>query len=493
MAMDQEKHVIINDVQAYLRDKGCSEHFPCFKSFLGIPLKCTKGPVGVLALVNRERGYNDLLLEWFEPLFLLSGRIANEVKLLRFQEEAKQQTREREKAEAKSEAKSAFLAHMSHELRTPLSGLIGILDLLNEEHVSSEGLNYLQTAKDTSLSLLDILNDILDLSKIEVNKLSLEEIEFNPLLVTKNVVKLLSFSAKKKNLTLKFNADPDIPDNLIGDPNRVRQILMNIVGNSIKFTQEGSVKVLLNGKIDEDKKFNYILSATIKDTGIGISHENLQNLFQPFFQAEESMSRRFGGTGLGLYITKCLCELMGGSITVKSTEGKGSKFHFEINLLFPKKVAKSKPLNYSDTPDTPDILPSLNVLVVEDNPVVQLVTKTILERSGCSVTIANNGIQSLEALSKDKTYDLVIMDGEMPEMNGLEATKRIRQSYGFYDLPIIGLTAHAMLADKQRFLDAGMNGYLTKPVNKKDLNTEILRCLQERREHQSESGSGSHL
>ena len=184
---------------------------------------------------------------------------------------------------------------------------------------------------------------------------------------------------------------------------------------------------------------------------------------------------------------------MGGSVNVKSTEGQGSKFHFEINLLFPKKVCESKSINYSDIPDTPDILPPLNVLVVEDNPLIQLVTRTMLERSGCSVRIANNGIQSLEALSKENTYDLVIMDGEMPEMNGFEATRLIRQSYGFYDLPIIGLTAHAMLADKQRFLDAGMNGYLTKPVNKKDLNAEILRCLQERREHQSDSGSGSHL
>ena len=190
------------------------------------------------------------------------------------------------------------------------------------------------------------------------------------------------------------------------------------------------------------------------------------------------MSRRFGGTGLGLYITKCLCEIMGGKIDVKSVEGEGSKFHFEIKLLLPEKLAGPK---LKTSFQASDVLPPLHIMVVEDNAVVQLVTKTMLERSGCSVTVANNGVEALKAFKEEGLhYDLVLMDGEMPEMDGFETTRRIRESYGLHELPIIGLTAHAMLTDKERFLEAGMNGYLTKPVNKKDLTIEILRCLDER-------------
>ncbi|MGV8949433.1 MAG: response regulator [Candidatus Paracaedibacter sp.] len=480
--LDQGQSIALNDVQSYLKNTESSGHFPSFKSFLGIPLRSTNGPVGILALVNRDYGYNPLLLEWFEPLLLLAGRIVNEVKLLRFQKYAKNQSIEKEKAQAKNEAKSAFLAHMSHELRTPLSGLVGTLDLIKQEQMTPEDLLYLQMAKDTSASLLYILNDILDLSKIEENKLVLEEIEFNPLKIAKEVVKLLAFSAKKKNVSLKLISDADIPNKLIGDPSRIRQILMNLVGNAIKFTEKGSVKVSLNGE-PEGKESPYILSATIKDTGIGISPDNLDNLFQPFSQAEESMSRRFGGTGLGLYITKCLCEIMGGKIDAKSVEGEGSKFHFKIKLLLPGKLAMPK---LKTSFQASDVLPPLHIMVVEDNPVIQLVTKAMLERSGCSVTAVNNGLEALKAIKKEGIhYDLILMDGQMPEMDGFEATRQIRKSYGLYELPVIGLTAHAMLTDKNRFLESGMNGYLTKPVNKKDLTIEILRCLHDMAEHRT--------
>ncbi len=442
--LDQRKPIIINDVQSYFKDTWFSEHVPSFKSFLGIPLTSKDELVGIIALVNRDNGYNTLLLEWFEPLFLLAGRIVNEVKLQLFQQEAKEQCIEKEKAQAKSEAKSVFLAHMSHELRTPLSGLIGLLDLINQEQMKTEDLNYLQMAKDTSFSLLNILNDILDLSKIEEHKLTLETISFNPLTVTQDVIKLLSFSAKKKNLALKLTTDSSIPDILIGDPSRVRQIFMNIIGNAIKFTEKGSVKVALDGK-PADEKETYIFLVTVKDTVIGISPDNLAKLFQPFSQAEESMSRRFGGTGLGLYITKYLCELMGGSITITSTEGAGSTVHFEINLSLPGKLLYTPKLGISS--EVPDILPPLNILLAEDNPINQLVIKMMLERSGCSVTLANNGIDAVKAVqcSGERSYDLAIMDGSMPDMDGLETTRRIRKFNS--DLPIIGLTAHAMMTD----------------------------------------------
>jgi CheY-like chemotaxis protein len=250
---------------------------------------------------------------------------------------------------------------------------------------------------------------------------------------------------------------------------------MNIVGNAIKFTENGSVKVLLDGKL-ADERGNYIICATVKDTGIGISPDKLTSLFQPFFQAEESMSRRFGGTGLGLYITKYLCEAMGGNINIISTLGKGSTVHFEINLVIPGKLHTYTTSKLGYFAEVPDILPPLNILLAEDNPVNQLVIKTMLERSGCSVTLANNGIEAIKSVKEKGPYDLIIMDGSMPEMDGLEATRQIRKFSS--DLPIIGLTAHAMITDQQRFLESGMNGYLAKPVNKKVLNAEILRCLQ---------------
>ncbi|WP_051908645.1 response regulator [Candidatus Odyssella acanthamoebae] len=474
--VSQNSPLIINNIEDYFKETGPSESAYKFTSFFGIPLTSRNEMVGILALANRPTGYNEQLLEWFEPLLLLTSRIVNEVNLISAYKKMRKASLSQEKAEAKNEAKSAFLAHMSHELRTPLGGLIGLLSLIPEEQLSSENLSYLQMAKETGNTLLIILNDILDLSKIEEGKLILEKIAFNPLQVAQGVVKLLAFSAKDKALKLKLKCDSLVPESVIGDPKRLRQILMNLVGNAIKFTEKGNVKITLDGHYGQDGS-KYILNSTVKDTGIGINPDTLSRLFQPFSQADESIARRYQGTGLGLYITKSFCELMGGSIKVKSEEGKGSSFSFEAAFEVPE---EDRSLG-SPPPSSEALLklPSLHILVAEDNRTNQILLRVMLERSGCTVTIAVNGHEALKAIEREK-FDLILMDGQMPEMDGLEATRRIREHYNLRELPIIGVTAHAMKTDKKRFLEVGMNSYLTKPINKKALYKKILKCLEEK-------------
>ncbi len=470
--VSQNAPVIINNVADYFKETGPSESAYKVKSFLGIPLMSRHETVGILALANRSAGYHEQLLEWLEPLVVLTGRIVNEVNLISAYKKVRKASLNQEKAEAKNEAKSAFLAHMSHELRTPLGGLIGLLGLIPDEQLSPENATYLRMAKETGGTLLTILNDILDLSKIEEGKLTLERIAFNPLQVAQGVVKLLAFSAKDKGLKLKLNCDSLVPESVIGDPKRLRQILMNLVGNAIKFTEKGNAKITLDGYYGQDGS-KYVLNGTVKDTGIGINPDTLSRLFQPFSQADESIARRYQGTGLGLYITKSFCELMGGSIKVKSEEGKGSRFSFEVAFDIPE---EDRALESPPSSETFIKLPPLHVLVAEDNRMNQTLLKVMLERSGCTVTIAVNGQEALEAVEQ-AAFDLVLMDGQMPGMDGLEATRRLREHYSASELPIIGVTAHAMTTDKDKFLEAGMNSYLTKPINKKALYKEILKCL----------------
>ena len=473
------KPILINEMQKYFEDIGASEHSPSFKSFLGVPLFSKEEMVGILALANREYGYNQSVIEWFEPLFLLTGRIINETNLLRFRQEANEQRLEKERAEERTEAKSRFLALMSHELRTPLGGLLGLLDLINKEHLTEEEGGYLQTAQEAGDSLLSIINDILDLSKIEENKLILEAIPFNPIQVAQDAVRLLSFAANKKHLKLTLSTDVNIPEVLTGDPTRLRQIFMNLVGNAIKFTEKGSVKVSLKGKPveEEGKEGMFSLRGKIKDTGIGISSEKQALLFRPFTQADPSLTRRYGGTGLGLYITKSLCELMDGSIVIKSKEQKGTIVTFNVTLPFSETtVQKQSPSSLQKL----YMLPPLHVLIVEDYPTNQLLLRKMLENSGCFVTVAENGLEAITEFNKG-AYDLILMDGQMPVMDGLEATRRIRDIKlpRAKTIPIIGVTAHAITTDRERFLEAGMNGYLTKPIRKNELYAEIKRCLEE--------------
>jgi PAS domain S-box-containing protein len=476
------KEIIIKTkTREAIETTGTSESSLIFHSFLGVPLISRNELVGILALVNRPSGYNQQLIEWFEPLFLLGGRIVNEVNLLHFRKKAEIERLERQKAEARSEAKSSFLAHMSHEIRTPLTGLLGTLELINQEKLHEEDKDYLKTAHGSGLALLSILNDILDISKIEAGQLKIEFVPFNPLSIAQEVFHLLSLEAGKKDLELKLISSPDIPPILVGDPTRLRQIFFNLISNAIKFTCKGSVLVSLDGKY-EDRHFKFC--GEVKDTGIGIPHEVQEKLFSPFFQADDSIKRKFGGTGLGLSITKKLCELMGGSIGVISEADKGSIFTFTVQLERPKEL---NPLGGSSPVNLPVGLPSnIRILMAEDNAVSQKVLKQFLIKLGCktaNITAVWNGQEAVDAVTSNP-YDIVLMDGQMPMMDGLEATQKIREKLNPEALPIVGVTAHALTDDRERFLKAGMNGYLTKPIQKQGLCMEILRCLSMKKEPQ---------
>lgn len=464
--------LIINDVKSYDKPTGIPRIHLSISSLLGFPLIVKDKVIGILCLANRKHGYNTDISSWLEPLTILSGRIMNELKMER--REVDYQRAARQHAESSNQAKSAFLAHMSHELRTPLTGLLGMIDLINKGNLHGDDLQYLETARESGVILLNIVNDILDISKIESGKLNFESIKFSPVNIIQEVSNILEKEASKKHLKFNLNISPKVPPYLVGDPTRLKQIFFNLIGNAIKFTPKGFVSVHLDGALGAQGN-QFCLMGDVTDSGIGISSEVQERLFSPFTQADNKMQRQFGGTGLGLYITKKLCEIMKGDVSVSSEIGKGSKFHFKVHL--------EQPQGY-DSIESPgktsiDTLPNMRILVVEDNTVSQLVLKTILTRAGCDVSIAWNGEEALRSCQTDH-YDIILMDGEMPVMDGVTATKKIRETFNRETLPIIGVTAHAMIEEKDKFLEAGMNSYITKPIQKQILFSEIMKCLQKK-------------
>lgn len=477
--LSTKEPLMVNDIKKYSKEIEIPLELPPLKSFLGIPLLDQGKVIGVIGLANFVKDSHQTILENLDPIISLSSRIVNEKNIRMIQTESERLRQRKEQAETENRAKSSFLAHMSHEIRTPLTGLLGMLELINKEILPDEDLKYLQMAHDAGLSLLSILNDILDTSKMEAGQLKLENIKFNPLSIVQEVIQMLSLDAHKKGIELNLVANSQLPLNVIGDPTRLRQILFNLVGNALKFTSKGGVVVSLKGKYDKDYvrlvgDICHVLTGKVTDTGIGISPETLERLFKPFSQSDDSILRRFGGTGLGLFITKKLCEMMGGDITVVSEVDKGTTFRFHIKVGYSKDSISSLG---SPTPIREiEKLPNIRVLVAEDNAVNQIILKTLLTKAGCSVTTVWNGDEAVAAITQ-APYDLVLMDGEMPVMDGIEATQKIRERFTAQTLPIIAVTAHAMVEDRERFLQAGMNGYLTKPVQKEGLFAEILRCL----------------
>ncbi|WP_052045950.1 ATP-binding protein [Candidatus Paracaedibacter symbiosus] len=475
--------LMVNDIKNYSKKIEIPLELPPLKSFLGIPFLAQGKVIGVIGLCNRVKTINRKLLENLDLVASLSSRIINEKYMRMTQIEGERLQQRQKQAEAENKAKSSFLAHMSHEIRTPLTGLLGMLELINKGILPDEDLNYLQMAHGAGLSLLSILNDILDTSKIEAGQFKLENIKFNPLIIAQEVVQMLSLDAHKKEIDLTLVTNSQLPLYVIGDPTRLRQILFNLIGNAVKFTSKGSVVVSLKGKSDKDHirlvgDVCQIITGKVTDTGMGISPETQERLFKPFSQSDDSILRRFGGTGLGLFITKKLCEMMGGDITIVSEVDKGTTFRFHIKVGYSKDLISSfgSPTSLREI----EKLPNIRVLVAEDNAVNQIILKTLLTKAGCSVTTVWNGAEAVKAITKGHPpYDLVLMDGEMPVMDGIEATQQIRDRLKItaQTLPIIAVTAHAMVEDRERFLQAGMNGYLTKPVQKEGLFEEILRCL----------------
>ena len=375
-------------------------------------------------------------------------------------------------AENASQAKSEFLANMSHEIRTPMNGLIGMIGLLEKAPLDALHHHYVESARTCGQQLLTIINDILDLSKIEAGKVELEEVEFSLEALLAELHLLLSSRADEKSLVLFLGLLPGTPDRLRGDPTRLKQVLLNLIGNALKFTAKGAVLVqveALAGSADEVR-----LRFRVTDTGIGIPADMLGEVFEKFTQADGSTTRNYGGTGLGLAISRQLVALMGGEIGVSSEKGWGSEFWFTAQLRLAAQEA-SDPAPALDALMPRRELGLLRVLLAEDNYVNQLLTVALLKEWGVTVDVVGDGLQALEALRQNR-YDLVLMDIQMPGMDGLTATAQLRKpESGVLDprVPVVALTAHAMREDRQRCLDAGMDDYLSKPINP-DILLEVL-------------------
>jgi len=363
--------------------------------------------------------------------------------------------------------KDRFFAHMSHEIRTPMNGVIGLSYLALRCDTTPEVSEYLEKIKQSGEFLLSIINDILDFSKIEAGELRIEKIDFELREILEKLSNILAFQASDKGLIFKVNAASSIPKYLKGDPVRLQQVLLNLTSNAVKFTERGDVRVeiQLGQQLDSAMELQF----AVHDTGIGMNPEQMSRLFHSFSQVDKSMARKYGGTGLGLAISKELVRMMGGEISVESEQNKGSTFSFTL----PFELGES-PVQMNSKSGTYPVLEGLRVLLAEDNRINQLVAKEILLSIGAEVVIAGNGQEAVDAVEKN-LFDIVLMDIQMPEVDGYEATRRIRKQLSPTELPIVAMTAHAMKEDKEKSLSAGMNDHILKPIDIKKLHRMLLQ------------------
>lgn len=458
-----------------------------FQAYIGAPVIVAGVVYGTLAFASRTSPTLDFLQSDREFLRLMAQWIGGEIErndqlhqLESYAAEIALKNAElavtRDQALIASRFKSEFLANMSHEIRTPLHGIIGMLDLLTDTPLSHQQQEYAAISRDSAQALLAILNDILDFSKIEAGKIELEKVSFSPAQVLEGATDLLRSQADRKQIALKIQFDPAIPNMLAGDPGRLRQVLLNLISNAIKFTPSGEVEV--RASLRERTETSTVLDFAVRDTGIGLSPAAARRIFSPFTQADGSTTRRYGGTGLGLSISQRLVALMGGELAVESALGQGSTFRFAATFGRPNDSV------HTAQADKPTPLPSpsrldLPILVVEDNIVNQRLAELQINKLGYTAVVVDNGQAAVDVTARNR-FAAVLMDCQMPLMDGFAATAaiRLREDGTGQHVPILAMTASAMTDDRERCLQAGMDDYLTKPVDLQLLRAHLSRWIE---------------